>query len=187
MPHPDIVSESGRAMTAHQSVLVFDVLGVHEMLPGSRRSRSPTEDHRVVQELCETYQAIIPKNVQEAYHDACQVKEEAPSLFTFGYLDLRGARTAERLFWNCCEKILRTRVSCRYVPEELQQLEEGLADIYYCNFSVFQSAPDHWAIKQLFPIMPIHRLEEKPTRRGVRRPHLRQRRQDRPASSTCAT
>jgi arginine decarboxylase len=105
--------------------------------------------------------------VQETYHDALQLKEEASTLFSLGYLDLRARARVERLFWNCCEKILRVVRDLDYVPEDLEALEKGLADTYYGNLSVFQSAPDHWAVKQLFPVMPIHRLDEKPTRRGV--------------------
>jgi arginine decarboxylase len=167
IPHPDIVTEAGRAMTAHHSVLIFDVLGVHEMLSGKPPVPVSEEDHKVIRDLAEVYSSIGQKNVLEAYHDSLQLKEEATSLFTLGYLDLRGRARVERLFWDCCEKILRTVRELPYVPEELEPLEKGLADTYYGNFSVFQSAPDHWAVKQLFPVMPIHRLDEKPTRRGI--------------------
>jgi arginine decarboxylase len=105
--------------------------------------------------------------VQEAYHDALQLKEEAATLFSLGYLDLRGRARVERMFWDCCEKFLRIVRELPHIPEDLEDLEKGLADTYYGNFSVFQSAPDHWAVKQLFPVMPIHRLNERPTRRGV--------------------
>ena len=167
IPHPDIVTESGRAMTAHHSVLIFDVLGVHEMLPGKPPEPVADDDHKVIRDFSEIYQSISQKNVQEAYHDSLQLKEEASTLFSLGYLDLRARARVERLFWNCCEKILRITRELPYVPDDLEPLEKGLADTYYGNFSVFQSAPDHWAVKQLFPVMPIHRLEEKPTRRGV--------------------
>jgi arginine decarboxylase len=161
VPHPDIVTESGRAMVAHHSVLVFDVLGVDELLSGKR------PDPKVLQDLAGVWSGISKKNVQETYHDALQLKEEASTLFSLGYLDLRARARVERLFWNCCEKILRVVRDLDYVPEDLEALEKGLADTYYGNLSVFQSAPDHWAVKQLFPVMPIHRLDEKPTRRGV--------------------
>jgi arginine decarboxylase len=167
VPHPDIVTEAGRAMVAHHSVLVFDILGVHEMLPGKPPQKVSEEDHKVIQELAEVWTNISKKNVQEAYHDSLQLKEEANTLFSLGYLDLRARARVEQLFWNCCEKILRIVRELPYVPDELEPLEKGLADTYYANFSIFQSAPDHWAVKQLFPIMPIHRLEQKPTRRGV--------------------
>ena len=165
--HPDIVTEAGRAMVAHHSVLIFDVLGVHEMLSGKQPDPVQPSDHKVIKDLAEVWAGISQKNVQEAYHDSLQLKEEAATLFSLGYLDLRARARIERLFWDCCEKILRITRDLPYVPEDLEPLEKGLADTYYGNFSVFQSAPDHWAVKQLFPVMPIHRLDEKPTRRGV--------------------
>ncbi|MFN8640666.1 MAG: biosynthetic arginine decarboxylase [Candidatus Binatia bacterium] len=167
VPHPDIVTEAGRAMVAHHSVLVFDVLGVHEMLSGKAPEPVQDSDHKVIRDLAEVYAGISQKNVQEAYHDSLQLKEEATTLFSLGFLDLRARARVERLFWDCCEKILRITREMPYVPDDLEPLEKGLADTYYGNFSVFQSAPDHWAVKQLFPVMPIHRLDEKPTRRGV--------------------
>ncbi len=167
IPHPDLVTESGRAMVAHHSVLIFDVLGVNEVVTGKPPEPVKADDPKVLQDLSEVWAGISRKNVVEAYHDALQLKEEASSLFALGYLDLRGRARVERLFWDCCEKILRIVRDMPYVPEELEDLEKGLADTYYGNFSVFQSAPDHWAVKQLFPVMPIHRLEERPTRRGV--------------------
>lgn len=167
VPHPDIVTEAGRAMVAHHSVLVFDVLGVNEMVTGRPPEPVKAEDHRVIQALVEVWTTVSQKNVVEAYHDALQLKEEAASLFSLGYLDLRDRARVERLFWDCCEKFLRIVRELPYVPEELEPLEKGLADTYYGNFSVFQSAPDHWAVKQLFPVLPIQRLDERPTRRGV--------------------
>lgn len=167
VPHPDIVTESGRAMVAHHSVLVFDVLGVNEMVSGRPPEPVGDEDHKVLKDLHEIWSTVSQKNVQEAYHDALQIKEQASILFSLGYLDLRARARVERLFWDCCEKILRIVRELPYVPDDLEPLEKGLADTYYGNFSVFQSAPDHWAVKQLFPLMPIHRLDERPTRRGV--------------------
>jgi arginine decarboxylase len=165
--HPDIVTEAGRAMVAHHSVLVFDILGVQEMLQGSPPEPVTDEDHKVIRDLAEISASVSRKNVQESYHDALQLKEEAASLFALGYIDLRARARVEQWFGSCCEKILRIVRDLPYVPEELEPLEKGLADTYYGNFSVFQSAPDHWAVKQLFPVMPIHRLDEKPMRRGV--------------------
>ena len=166
IPVPTIVTESGRAITAHQSVLVFDVVGTYDV-----RFGPPDEPgkgaHPVLRGLYDTWRHVVPKNVQEAWHDASQAKEEAQSLFKFGYLGLRERAQAERLYWSCCEKILGLVRRMKYVPEELQNLERVLASIYYCNFSIFQSAPDTWAIDQLFPIMPIHRLNEEPTVRAT--------------------
>ncbi len=167
VPHPDIVTEAGRAMVAHHSVLIFDILGVHEMLSGKPPEPVQPDDPKVIKDLAEVYAGVSQKNVLEAFHDSLQLKEEAATMFSLGYLDLRARGRVERLFWDCCEKILRITREMPYIPEELEPLEKGLADTYYGNFSVFQSAPDHWAVKQLFPVMPIHRLEEKPTRRGV--------------------
>ncbi len=167
IPHPDIVTESGRAMVAHHSVLVFDVLGVNEVLGQRPREEAGEDENKVIQDLAEVRDSVSRKNVQEAYHDALQLKEEASQLFSLGYLDLPARAKVERLFWACCEKILRIVRELPYIPEDLADLEKGLADTYYGNFSVFQSAPDHWAVKQLFPVMPIHRLDERPTRRGV--------------------
>lgn len=162
VPVPTIVSESGRAIAAHHSVLVFEVVGCNEV-----RFAEPTEQkpdaHRLLQELFDTYRGIQPKNVQESYHDATQAKEEATSLFKYGYLSLRERAQVERLYWNCCEKIQQTLRRLNFVPEELKHLDRDLSAIYYCNFSLFQSAPDIWAIDHLFPIMPIHRLDEEPS------------------------
>jgi arginine decarboxylase len=167
LPHPDIVTEAGRSMVAHHSVLIFDVLGVNEVITGKPPEPVNEEDPKVLQDLSEVWSGVSRKNVQEAYHDALQLKEEASTLFALGFLDLRARARVERLFWDCCEKILRIVRDLPYVPEDLEDLEKDLADTYYGNFSVFQSVPDHWAVKQLFPVLPIHRLDERPTRRGI--------------------
>jgi len=167
VPHPDVITEAGRWMVAHHSVLVFDVLGVHEVRTGLKPEPVAEDESKVVQDLAEVYQSVNRKNVRECYHDALQLKEDAAALFALGQLDLRGRARVERLFWDVCDRILRIVRELPEVPEELEDLEKGLADTYYGNFSVFQSAPDHWAVKQLFPVMPIHRLGEEPTRRGI--------------------
>jgi arginine decarboxylase len=110
---------------------------------------------------------INENNYQEIYHDAVQFNQEAVSLFTFGYLSLKQRARVERLFWECCDRILKVTRKLNYVPDDLEDLERAMALTYYCNFSVFQSAPDSWAIDQLFPIMPIHRLNEEPNCRGT--------------------
>jgi arginine decarboxylase len=164
--HPDIVSESGRALTAHHSMLVFDVLGVSQVkidVPPEAEKHDDTTIGNMLQILKD----LSLKNFQESYHDALQLKEEATSLFNLGYLDLRGRAIAETVFWAICDRIRQIAGALDYVPEELQGLEKALADTYYCNFSVFQSVPDHWAVKQLFPTMPIHRLHERPSRRAI--------------------
>ncbi|GAB4386480.1 MAG: biosynthetic arginine decarboxylase [Elainellaceae cyanobacterium] len=166
MPAPTLVSESGRAIASHQSVLVFDVLGSSDVI--SESPEPPQEqDPLVIRNLYETYQSISAENYQEAYHDATQFKEEAVSIFGFGYLSLTDRAKAERLYWACCHKILKIARQQDYVPDDLEDLEKIMASIYYVNLSVFQSAPDAWAIDQLFPIMPIHRLDEEPTCRAT--------------------
>ena len=167
VPHPDIVTESGRALVAYHSVLVYNVLATNEILGG--RSPSPGSDgeHPVIQQLWETYAGVSRKNFQEAYHDVLQIKEEAITSFNLGVLDLKARARVEELFWATCEKILKLVRDLPYVPDELEGLERQLSDTYYCNFSVFQSIPDHWAVRQLFPTVPIHRLNRPPLRRAV--------------------
>jgi arginine decarboxylase len=125
------------------------------------------DDPKVLKDLHEVWQGVNKKNVLESFHDAMQLKEDAATLFNIGQLDLRARARVERLFWDCCEKIQKTAADLKEMPEELEELEKGLADTYYGNLSVFQSMPDHWAVKQLFPVMPIQRLNEKPTRRAI--------------------
>ncbi|MEM7606014.1 MAG: biosynthetic arginine decarboxylase, partial [Myxococcota bacterium] len=159
---PTIVSESGRAVAAYQSVLVFDAVGERQDDLG-RPEPPPDGAHRVLKELYETWRGIQPKNVQESWHDASQALEEARSLFKFGYLGLRELAAAERLYWCCAQRIRERKAGLKHIPEELQKLDELMGSIYYCNFSIFQSAPDIWAMDQLFPFTPIHRLDERPT------------------------
>ncbi|MGF1513249.1 MAG: biosynthetic arginine decarboxylase [Elainellaceae cyanobacterium] len=163
---PTLVSESGRAIASHQSVLVFDVLGASE--PPAEAAVTPDKAaHLILRNLSETYRLISEANYQEAYHDAVQFKQEALSLFNFGYLSLAERAAAERLYWACCHKVRHIAHRQDDVPDDLAHLEAAMAAIYYINLSVFQSVPDSWAIEQLFPIMPIHRLNEEPTRRGI--------------------
>ncbi len=165
IPVPTLVSESGRAIASHQSVLIFDVLGTSNVR--SERPVGLSEAPLVIRNLSETYESITPENFQEAYHDVVQFKDEAVSMFGFGVLSLTERAQAEQLFWACCEKILAIARQQEYVPDDLEDLEQIMASIYYINLSVFQSAPDSWAIDQLFPIMPIHRLDQEPTQRGI--------------------
>ena len=168
LPHPDIITESGRAMVAHHSVLLFDILGVNEMTKGGLDLPVGDEDEKVLRRLAEVRDSRLDENtVIEAYHDAVTVRDEAASLFSLGYLDLTARARAERLYFECCERILAIVRTLESVPDDLEALERDLADTYYGNFSVFQSAPDHWAVKQLFPVIPIHRHHEEPDRRGV--------------------
>jgi arginine decarboxylase len=167
VPHPTIVTESGRAIVAHHSMLVVDILGVGEFDVGKAPDQVSPDVARVVKNLFETYRDITRKNVLEAYHDALEYKEEALQLFNLGNLSLSDRVVAEDIFWAICQRLLKLVREMREVPEELEGLERALSDTYFCNFSMFQSLPDIWAIDQLFPIMPIHRLGEEPTRRAV--------------------
>jgi arginine decarboxylase len=167
VPHPDIITESGRALVAHHSVLVFNVLGANEMLLGQIPESLGPDEPLVIRQLYETYTGVTRKNFQEAYHDALQLKEEAFTAFNLGILDLRARARVEELFYATCERILKIVRDLPYVPDELEGLQKQLSDTYYCNFSLFQSMPDHWAVKQLFPTIPIHRLNRQPLRRGI--------------------
>jgi arginine decarboxylase len=163
---PILVSESGRAIASHQSVLIFDVLGTSDV-PQEPPAPLQDKEHLIIRNLRETYNTLNIENYQEAYHDAIQFNEEAKSLFNLGYLSLTQRARAEQLYWACCQKILELVRTQDYVPDDLEDLEKNMASIYYVNLSVFQSVPDSWAIDQLFPILPIHRLNEEPTRRGI--------------------
>ncbi|AFZ28979.1 arginine decarboxylase [Gloeocapsa sp. PCC 7428] len=166
MPVPTLISESGRAIASHQSILIFDVLSTCDVPSGSPEPPRP-EEPPLIHNLWETFQSINVENYQEAYHDITQFKEESISRFNLGILSLTERARVERIYWACCEKIMGITRQQEYVPDDLEELEKIMASIYYVNLSVFQSAPDCWAIDQLFPIMPIHRLDEEPTRRGI--------------------
>ncbi len=165
IPAPILISESGRAVASHQSVLIFDVLDTSD-IPSQPPPILSTKEHLIIRNLWETLHGINLENYQESYHDAIQFKEEAISLFGFGYLSLAERARAEQLYWACCEKIFQITANQEYIPEDLQDLAQSLASIYHINLSVFRSAPDTWAINQLFPIMPIHRLGEEPIKKG---------------------
>jgi arginine decarboxylase len=165
IPVPSLVSESGRAIASHQSVLVFDVLGSSDV---SASTPSPQSDDAIILKvLYECYESISVENYQECYHDASKAKADAINAFRLGYLSLSDRARAERLYWACCHKILHIVRQQAYVPDDLEDLEKIMASIYYVNLSVFQSVPDSWAIDQLFPILPLHRLDEEPTCRAT--------------------
>jgi arginine decarboxylase len=165
--HPTIVSESGRAVVAHHAVLVTEVLGSSEFQTAVPPDAEPAGSTSVVKNLLATYKDVTNKNLLEAYHDALEYKEECLSLFSLGHLSLDQRVLAENIYWAVCAKIMRIAREAGDIPEELEALEKQLSDTYFCNFSVFQSLPDSWAIDQLFPVMPLHRLNERPTRRAV--------------------
>ncbi len=167
VPHPTIVSESGRAVVAYHSMLMFDVLGVSNFDRLQAPPEIPPDAPQQVTDLFGIHRDLKKKNLLESYHDAMQAVDEALDRFNLGSLQIEHRALVERLFWAVCAKILKMVRELDYTPEELQGLESLMSDTYFCNFSVFQSMPDSWAIKQLFPIMPIHRLNEVPTRRAV--------------------
>jgi arginine decarboxylase len=173
IPHPMIVSESGRAVAAYHSVLIFDALG-SSALDKFRVTGDRAEDYggaeelpQPVQDLFEAYRAVSERRLVECYHDALTAREQVLQMFNLGLLSLEFRGLAERLYWATCARIRDYCRKLQRLPEELEDLESILSDTYFCNFSVFQSLPDSWAIDQLFPILPIHRLDERPTRTAV--------------------
>ncbi len=167
VPHPTIVSESGRAVVAYHSMLVFDVLGVSGFGEQDTAPEISDDMEQPLIDLRETYRGLSTKNLLEAFHDAQQALDQALNLFSLGYLPIQQRCLAENLYWAMCRRIRRLAAELEYFPEELEGLDALLSDTYFCNFSIFQSMPDSWAIKQLFPIMPIHRLNERPTRTAI--------------------
>jgi arginine decarboxylase len=168
VPHPTIISESGRAVAAYHACLVFGTLGVAGQGNGDENLLDiPADSEQPLFDLVDTHKGVTARNVLESLHDAQQAMDVAMTLFSTGYLSLEQRALAENLFWSICKKIKRLSEQLDFMPEELEGLDTLLSDTYFCNFSLFQSMPDSWAIKQLFPVMPIHRLEERPTRHAV--------------------
>jgi arginine decarboxylase len=167
IPHPHIITESGRATVAYYSILLFNVLDVSLIEVGSLPETLPDDAPEPVRNLRETWQNINPRNLQEAYNDAVYYYDEMRQLFISGRVTLRQRTMAERFFWAIMRTLSEEKHRVKYMPKELHEIDSMLADIYYCNFSVFQSLPDSWAIDQLFPVMPIHRLKEFPERQGI--------------------
>ncbi len=167
VPHPIIITESGRAIAAYHSVLVFNVLGVSGLGEEEVAAELPPDPEQPLLDLQETYRSITTRNLLESFHDAQQALDQALNLFSLGYLPLEQRCLAENFYFTICRRVLKMSRELEFFPEELDGLEASLSDTYFCNFSLFQSMPDSWAIKQLFPIMPIHRLEEQPTHQTV--------------------
>jgi len=165
--HPDIISESGRATVAHHSILLFNILHVKKFEPRTMPLSLPQNAHEMTKNLMSSLQALTSRNAQEIYHDAVYYRDEIRSIFTRGGISLRERGIAENIFWQIICRIADTFESNKYVPDEMENLETAIADVYYGNFSLFQSIPDSWAIDQLFPVMPIHRLNEMPTRQAI--------------------
>jgi len=167
VPHPNIISESGRAIVAHHSVLIVEVFGsIEKIRPGNAFTYGDNE-HALVKELLDIKKNLNRANKLEAYHDAQERREDAQQMFTLGLLDLPDKARIENLYWEIGQEVVLSFHGQAYIPEEIRKLEDSLSDQYLCNFSVFQSLLDHWALGQLFPIMPVSRLNERPTREAT--------------------
>ena len=167
IPHPTIVSESGRATVAAHSVLIFNALDVRRFEPKSIPKKLPAGSSEMLANLMEVGATLSGRNVQEAYHDAVYYRDEIRSRFLHGDISLRERALGESIFWHIICRISELVRGRKYIPDEMEGMDQAIADVYYGNFSVFQSLPDSWAIDQLFPVMPIHRLGEMPTRQAV--------------------
>ncbi len=163
LPQPNIVTESGRSLSAHHSVLVIEVLETTQLPIWHDNEVITDDDHELARELYNIWDKINPSRVFEDWHDALQIREEALELFSLGLLDLRTRAQIEKLFWSVARDVTDITKSMKHPPEELRKVTKMLPEKYFCNFSLFQSLPDSWAIDQTFPIMPISRLDEKPT------------------------
>jgi arginine decarboxylase len=164
IPHPNIITESGRSLTAHHSVLVFEVLETTTPSMWEDKEEISPEDHELVQELYGLWDSLNQTRLLETWHDAQQIREEALDRFSLGLLELKTRAQVERLFWSIARETHQMTSEMKHIPDELRHLPKLLSDKYFCNFSLFQSLPDSWAIDQIFPIMPIQRLDEKPER-----------------------
>ena len=167
IPHPNIITESGRSLAAHHSVLVIDVLETASLPEMHEEFEAKETDHQLVKDLYEIWDNLNIRNMLEDWHDAEQIRDEALELFSHGIVDLKTRAEIESMYWSVCHEINTLAKQIKHVPEELRGLDKILADKYFCNFSLFQSLPDSWAIDQLFPIMPIQRLDERPSRNAT--------------------
>jgi arginine decarboxylase len=167
VPHPNIISESGRALVAHSSLLVFDVLGFNEVQKQSLPFTIDKKDSLLVKDLAYIYENVNNKNINEFYNDLIEKKNDTLQLFSFGGLSLEQRAKAEDLYWAIATKMTRVAKDSADGEDIYWNLQKELSDTYYCNFSVFQSLPDSWAVNQVFPVMPVHRLNEKPDRRAT--------------------
>ncbi len=162
IPHPNIITESGRSLTAHHSVLIFEVLETATLPSWDDEEETNEQDHELVRDLYQLWETLNQTRMIETWHDAQQIREEALDRFNLGLVDLKTRAQIERLFWSIAREVYQIANETKHVSDEFRQLPKMLADKYFCNFSLFQSLPDSWAIDQIFPIMPIHRLDEKP-------------------------
>ncbi|MDD2298852.1 MAG: biosynthetic arginine decarboxylase [Fermentimonas sp.] len=167
LPHPNIITESGRALTAHHSVLIFEVLETTTLPEWPEEKEIQKEDHELVKELYKIWDTLTQPRMLEAWHDAQQIRDESLDLFSLGMLDIKTRAQVEQLYYSIAREINITSNRAKHAPQELRQLSKLLGDKYFCNFSLFQSLPDSWGIDQVFPIIPIHRLDEKPDRNAT--------------------
>lgn len=164
LPQPNIITESGRSLTAHHSILIFEALETTRLPEWRDNEQLGENPHELSRELYEIWDNLDQSRIFESWHDALQIREEALDLFSLGMLDLRTRADIEKLFWSIAREVGEIASSMKHSPEELRKISRMLPDKYFCNFSLFQSLPDSWAIDQIFPIIPISRLDEKPTR-----------------------
>ena len=167
IPHPNIITESGRSLTAHHSLLIFEVLEATSLPTWDEDEKLEESDHELVKDLYHLWDNINQPRMLETWHDAQQIREEALDKFSFGLIDLRTRAQIEKLFWSIAREINQMVSTAKHVSSELRQISRMLSDKYFCNFSLFQSLPDAWAIDQIFPIMPIHRLNEEPVQNAT--------------------
>ena len=167
IPHPNIITEGGRSLTAHHSVLIVDVLESVSAPQMPEDFQPGPDDHKLVHDLTEIWDKLSSRSMLEDWHDAEDIREEALDLFRHGIIDLKTRAQIESLYWAISHEIAELAHHQKHVPDELRKLDRQMADKYFCNFSLFQSMPDSWALDQLFPIMPIARLEEQPTRSAM--------------------
>lgn len=167
LPQPNIITESGRSLTAHHSILVLDVLETTHVPTWDEDDEVGENEHELAREIYAIWDKLNQQRIFESWHDALQIREEALDLFSLGLLDLRTRATIEKLFWSIAREVNDIALTLKHAPEELRKVVKILPDKYFCNFSLFQSLPDSWAIDQIFPIMPLSRLDEKPTRHAT--------------------
>ena len=167
IPHPNIITESGRNVAAHHSMLIINVLETASLPEMSEEFEAKKTDHQLVRELYKIWDNLNSRNMLEDWHDAEQIREESLELFSHGMVDLKTRAEIEAMYWSVCHEINTLSKGMKHVPDELRNLDKLLADKYFCNFSLFQSLPDSWAIDQLFPVIPIQRLNERPTRKAT--------------------
>ena len=167
LPHPNLITESGRSLSAHHSVLVIDVLETASLPMMPEEFEAKDDDHQLVRDLYDIWCKMDARSLLEDWHDAEEIREQALNLFSMGMVDLKTRAEIESMYWSVCREVVTLTKQMKHVPEELRSIGKMLADKYFCNFSLFQSLTDVWAIDQIFPIVPLQRLDERPTRQAT--------------------